>query len=70
MLFAKKANLTIEDKVKIHFQSDDLATLILENKDFLQKNVLADDIINDQVEKSIISKEVEINEFKVMISLV
>ena len=66
----KKAKLTIKDRVKVYFQSEDLADLILENKEFLQKNVLADDIINDQIDKSLITKEVEINEFKVEISLV
>jgi hypothetical protein len=54
----------------IHFQSKDLAKLILENKEFLQKNTLAKDIIEDKVKDSLITKEVEINEFKVEISLV
>jgi isoleucyl-tRNA synthetase len=66
----KKANLTIKDTVKVYFQSDDLAKLILENKEFLQKNTLAEDVINDKVNESLITKEVEINEFKVEISLV
>jgi len=66
----KKAKLSINDKVKVYFQSKDLAKLILENKEFLQKNTLAKDIIEDKVKDSLITKEVEINEFKVEISLV
>jgi isoleucyl-tRNA synthetase len=66
----KKAGLTINDQIKVYFQSDNLAKLILENKEFLQKNTLAEDIINESVNESLITKEVEINEFKVKISLV
>jgi isoleucyl-tRNA synthetase len=66
----KKAQLTIKDKVKIYFSSLELEDLILENKEFLQKNTLAEDIIAKEVSESLISKEVDINGFKVKISLI
>jgi len=67
----KKAQLTIQDRIEVYFQteSQELINLIEDSEEELKNNVLAQSFKNEKIEDSLVEKELQVNEYKMTVYL-